>query len=59
MPVILNPADYDRWLAPDTSPTALDDLLKPYPADLMVTCEVSDLVNNPRCEAPECIQKVN
>ena len=59
MPVILSPGDYNRWLAGDTALEPLADLHKPYPATLMITREVTDLVNNPRCDAPECIQAVN
>ena len=34
MPVILDPADWDAWLAPDArDPAALQALLQPYPAD--------------------------
>jgi putative SOS response-associated peptidase YedK len=36
MPVILNPADYDKWLDPGvTKPSRLIDLLKPFDAGLM------------------------
>jgi putative SOS response-associated peptidase YedK len=37
MPVILSPADYDRWLDPDVTDAAeVQPLLDPYPADDMV-----------------------
>lgn len=59
MPVIIKPADYDRWLSRDTSdqPT---DLLRPYDAEEMVSHCVDPKVGNvkinePRlCEAYEC-----
>ncbi|MHB9030695.1 MAG: SOS response-associated peptidase family protein, partial [Candidatus Latescibacterota bacterium] len=58
MPVILYPDDYDRWLDPGVPPGSLEELLIPYPSELMATREVSNLVNNARCDAPECIQPV-
>jgi len=58
MPVILKPEDYGRWIDTAVSPESLEALLVPYPADLMKTCEVSRLVNDARCDAPECIQFV-
>ena len=37
MPVILLPADEERWLDPDlTEPEAIVSLLRPYPAELMM-----------------------
>jgi putative SOS response-associated peptidase YedK len=33
MPVILNPADHDRWLDPATQQEALLSLLRPFPSD--------------------------
>ncbi|MHB9029622.1 MAG: SOS response-associated peptidase [Candidatus Latescibacterota bacterium] len=59
MPVILHPEDYDRWLDPAIPAESLEALLVPYPADLMATREVSNMVNNARCDAPECIQAVD
>jgi putative SOS response-associated peptidase YedK len=58
MPVILNPAVYDRWLDPDLPPESLEELLVPYPPGLMAVREVSARVNNARCDIPECIQAV-
>jgi putative SOS response-associated peptidase YedK len=59
MPVILHPDNYDRWLDPGVPPESLEELLIPYPSELMDTREVSNLVNNARCDAPECIQPVD
>ncbi|MGE0386530.1 MAG: SOS response-associated peptidase [Gammaproteobacteria bacterium] len=51
MPVILDRADYARWLA---EPAA--DLLVPYPAQRMAACPVSTRVNSPRNDGPELIE---
>ncbi len=56
MPVILPPEAYTRWLDPaDLPPTRLQDLLKPYPAELMLAYPVSSLVNSPTHDDPACI----
>ena len=48
MPVILSRDDEDFWLdVGESDPTALADVLKPYPADAMEAYEVSSLVNSP------------
>jgi len=57
MPVILLPKDRERWLAPiEQQPQALLPLLKPYPADEMLSYPVSTLVNSPANDSPACIQ---
>jgi len=56
MPVILDAADFGAWLDPasqDAARTAA--LLRPYPAELMVSRPVSTRVNSPRNEGPECL----
>lgn len=59
MPVILPPATYSQWLDPaERNPDELSNLLKPYPAEQMAAYEVSTLVNNPRNDAPGCIEPV-
>jgi putative SOS response-associated peptidase YedK len=56
MPVILDPADYDRWLDPARQdPQDVLPLLKPFPADRMHAVPVSTLVNSPRNESPQCV----
>jgi len=56
MPVILDPADYDRWLDPAVqAPAQVADLLRPYPAEQMLATPVSDYVNNARHEGPRCL----
>lgn len=57
MPVILAPEEYPRWLIDaEVAPGELDDLLDPYPGDLMEAYPVSTYVNNPRNNSPRCIQ---
>lgn len=51
MPVILNPADYDRWLDPNNQDVdSLQPLLVPFPADAMRAERVSDVINSPKCD---------
>ena len=56
MPVILGPADYDRWFDPaiEQSETLLP-LLTPCGDPDLVTTAISTRVNNARNEGPECI----
>ena len=57
MPVILSPASYDQWLDPTVQQTEpLKALLRPYPGDELLACPVSTLVNNPRHDAPDCLE---
>jgi putative SOS response-associated peptidase YedK len=57
MPVILAPADYDRWLDPGVrSVAAIHGLLRPLPAELMDAYAVSTLVNRPANDVPACIE---
>lgn len=56
MPVILQPAEYARWL--DTAPAtaeSLNPLIDPYPAGEMEAYPVSTLVNSPANDRAECI----
>lgn len=56
MPVILDPADWDDWLAPDTaSGDRLRSLLVPHDPAVMQAYPVDTLVNNPRNDLPRCI----
>ncbi len=56
MPVILPPAAYDRWLdVAEQRKGAMDDLLRPYPAEEMIAYPVSRLVNSPANDSPACI----
>jgi putative SOS response-associated peptidase YedK len=59
MPAILNPKDYDRWLAPGELPEMdLRHLLSPYPASEMKAIEVSRKVNDPKFDSVECVEAV-
>ena len=59
MPVILKPEDEKTWLNPSISDTNdLNKLLIPYDENLMETYEVSSLVNSPRNNTAELIQKI-
>jgi putative SOS response-associated peptidase YedK len=55
MPVFLGPDEYDPWLDPECDPAALQELLDPFPDDLMSYEAVSTFVNNARNEGPECV----
>jgi putative SOS response-associated peptidase YedK len=60
MPVILSPQDFDEWLgdgrdADAALQTALRHLMRPYPAEQMTARPVSNYVNSPRNEGPDCI----
>lgn len=51
MPVILNPADYQRWLNPNIRHTdELQSLLVPCSSDSMTVVEVSSSINSSRNE---------
>jgi putative SOS response-associated peptidase YedK len=56
MPVIVDPADYERWLAPEGgAPDALAGLLKPYPAEPLAARPVGPAVNNAQNEGAACL----
>lgn len=57
MPLIIAREDWDRWLDPElTDPDAIQQLLKPFPADEMRAYRVSTRVNNARNEDPELVR---
>jgi putative SOS response-associated peptidase YedK len=58
MPVILDPADYDRWLDPGTAIDELRALLEPYPAERMEAYAVSRTVNSVKNDTEECIEPI-
>jgi putative SOS response-associated peptidase YedK len=59
MPVILDPADWNAWLAPDAGDLGmLQSLLRPFPAEAMTARPVSTRVNSPRTDVPECLEAV-
>jgi putative SOS response-associated peptidase YedK len=59
MPVILHQRDEEAWLDTKTPLTTVLDLLKPYPADEMVSYSVSRAVNSPRNDDPTLITEVD
>ena len=55
MPVILPPSAYDRWLGLDPDP---QDMLKPFPAELMSMWPVSTRVNTPKNDDEDLIRAI-
>jgi putative SOS response-associated peptidase YedK len=56
MPVILEPADYERWLCPDPLPAeALLDLIRPSAMADLVVREVSMAASSVANDGPECV----
>jgi putative SOS response-associated peptidase YedK len=53
MPVILGPADVERWLDPEAANRR--ELLKPCPAEWLEAVPVGPRVNSPDNDDPECI----
>ncbi|WNS74134.1 SOS response-associated peptidase [Bacillus sp. DTU_2020_1000418_1_SI_GHA_SEK_038] len=59
MPAILKPEDEKTWLDRTITDTSkLDHLLKPLKPDLMETYEVSSLVNSPKNNSVDLIQRI-
>ncbi len=58
MPVIIDRADYDRWLLPTEDFAGLLALLRPYPEGALEAYPVSPYVNNPRHDDPRCIEPI-
>ncbi|MGQ9371881.1 SOS response-associated peptidase [Azospirillum sp. ST 5-10] len=56
MPVVLDPADYDRWLDPATPLPDVAALLRPAPDAALEAQPVSPRVNNVRHDDPGCIE---
>src|SRR3954467_4753406 len=56
MPVIVAPADFDRWLDPAVTADGVKDLLRPYPASEMRSGPVSTRVNNARVDDATCAE---
>ena len=60
MPVILAPQNYETWLDPAFQHVdTLNALLRPFPTEHMTAFPVSTLVNNPRHDAPQCLEPVS
>jgi putative SOS response-associated peptidase YedK len=58
MPAILDPKDYERWLAPAEPSHLPVDLLRPYPAEKMKAWKVGNDVGNVRNNRPELIEPI-
>ena len=58
MPVIVHPADYGNWLSPKSKAADLKRLLRPFDDEPMQEHYVTPLMNNPRFEAPACIEPI-
>lgn len=59
MPVILPHENFDAWLDPaEQDPARLNQLLAPYPSEVMQAHPVSMLVNSPANESPDCVVPV-
>jgi len=57
MPVILKPEDYDMWIDSDnTDSESLEQLLKPFLSDISEVYPISNYVNKPQHDNPQCIQ---
>jgi putative SOS response-associated peptidase YedK len=55
MPVIIEPANYDRWLDPKTTVDETQALPRPYPSDRLVAHPVSARVNSAAHDDPKCV----
>jgi putative SOS response-associated peptidase YedK len=55
IPVILAPADYDRWLGEEPD---LRDLMKPYSAEPMRMWPISTRVNKPENNDPSIVEPI-
>jgi hypothetical protein len=55
MPVILAPADYARWLGDEPDP---HDLMRPFPAALMLMWPISTRVNKPENDDPAIVEPI-
>ena len=60
MPVILHKDDEQTWLNPKVQDfQLLSQYLQPFPQELMEAYEVSSLVNSPKNNQPQCIEKIS
>jgi putative SOS response-associated peptidase YedK len=60
MPVILAPAEYERWLdAANHDAASTADLLRPCDGDTLCAFEVSAAVNRPANDTPVCCEPVS
>ena len=55
MPLIIAEADYCRWLDPASSEADLSAMFRPFPEELLTVYPVSNIVNYPAHDQPECL----
>jgi putative SOS response-associated peptidase YedK len=55
MPVIVDPSDYDRWLAPDGDAAALSGIFRPCPEEVLTARPVGPAVNRASNDSPACL----
>jgi putative SOS response-associated peptidase YedK len=55
MPLILDLADYDRWLSSEVPPI---DLLRPFPAEKMMAYEIGQQINGRGYDAPDIVDPI-
>lgn len=59
MPVILASKHYVEWLDPSLQAIGrVNEMLRPFPPEEMEAYPVSQLVNNPRNDRPECVNPI-
>lgn len=59
MPVILHPADYEVWLDPACEDKeTLQGMLSPFPSAELEAYPVSPMVNNPKNDVEDCVERV-
>lgn len=56
MPVLVEPALFDRWLSADLSPPEQTSLFEPAPAGTLKRRPVARTVNNARIDDPACLE---
>lgn len=58
LPVVLDPGDYDRWMAtPPEEAESLTELLRPAPDGTLSKTPVSRRVNSPKHDDPACLER--
>ena len=55
MPLIIAPADYERWLGDEPDP---HDMMRPFPGDLMRMWPISTRVNKPENDDPSILEPI-
>ncbi len=55
MPLIIAEPDYCRWLDPASSEADLSAMFRPFPEELLTVYPVSNIVNYPAHDQPECL----